>query len=749
MLSRGPATDEYEEGTVSVAGSGFNGMHSINKWILFSSAIIVLAIGAAYSNSFTGKWVLDDKYTILENPHKSPLWPPWNVLWGPKDTPSAGRPIVSLSFAINYALGGENVWGYHLFNLIVHILAGLFLFGVILLTLAYSDVLTYLKRWSILLALVCTLIWALHPLQTESVTYISQRAESLMGLLYLLTMYCAVRGFWEEHQRLWFAGAITACVLGVLSKEVAATVPVVVLLYDRAFVSQNLKGSIKNHWPLYLGLIATWFITVGILFAGTKAETTGFHFVDRGLGVLNYLGTQCNAVVMYLKLAFWPHPLVLDYGDVDGGYPIVKIFSECALSASLLFILASAGLFLFWKKPKWGFLVAWFFIILSPSSSFVPIASELMAEHRMYLPLVSVIVLVVVAVFVLGKKSLLRLRASPWWMIGLATGLMIAIVVTLARVTFLQNQKYQQESAILIESVKEYPNNQRAQYNTGTALAAEKKYEESIPYFEAALRLKLNERHLDARNNLGLALTRLGRYEEARGHIAFLLKYKPDRSDALLTMGTILANLNRLDEAADSYKKALELKPNYMEVHRSLIPVLLRQDKFDEALQHLSVVKRISADSAQAHFELGGLLEGMNHFRAASRQYEETEKLKPDFTEAVFKQGFCAFQMGKVDAAVELYEKTLRLNNNHPDAHNNIGAIQAMRGKFKEAITHFQTAINANPKNATFHVNLGNAMMAVGDTEKAIHAFQQALTIDPNNAAAQYGLAAVLGRKAR
>lgn len=749
MVSTGSGADEYEESTVLVADSGFNGMHSINKWIFLSSAIIVLAIGVAYSNSFTGTWVFDDKYTILENPHKSPLWPPWNVLWGPKDTPSAGRPIVSLSFALNYALGGENVWGYHLFNLIVHILAGLFLFGVIRLTLVYSDVPKYLKRWSILLALVCTLIWSLHPLQTGSVTYISQRAESLMGLFYLLTMYCTVRGFWEEHRRLWFVGTITACVLGVLSKEVAATAPVIVLLYDRAFVSQNLKDSIKNHWPLYLGLIATWLITVGILFAGTKAKTTGFHFADRELGVLNYIGTQCNAIVMYLKLAFWPHPLVLDYGDVDGGYPIVKIFSECALSASLLFILASAGLFLLWKKPKWGFLVAWFFIILSPSSSFIPIASELMAEHRMYLPLASVIVSVVVAVFILGKRFLLRLTISPWLVIGLGTGFIIAIVVTLATVTFLQNQKYHRESAILIESVKEYPNNQRAQYNSGTALAAEKKYEESIPYFEAALRLKLNERHLDARNNLGLSLIRIGRYEEAHRHIAFLLKYKPDRSDALLTMGTILANLNRLDEAVDSYKKALALRPNYMEVHQSLIPVLVKQEKFDEALQHLSMVRRIPADSAQAHFELGGLLEGMSHFNAASRQYKEAEKLKPDFTEAVFKQGFCAFQMGKVDTALELYEKTLRLNNNHPDAHNNIGAIQAMRGKFKEAITHFQIAINANPKNVTFHVNLGNAMMAVGDTEEAFHAFRQALTIDPNNAAAQYGLATAVGRKAQ
>jgi tetratricopeptide (TPR) repeat protein len=726
----------------------FRGVHSINKWILLSSAIIVVTIGVAYSNSFTGTWVLDDKYTILENPHKSPLWPPWNALWGPKDTPSAGRPIVSLSFALNYALGGEKVWGYHLFNLGVHILAALFLFGVIRLTLAYSDVPKYLQQRSILLALVCTLIWALHPLQTGSVTYISQRAESLMGLFYLLTLYCAVRGFREGRRRFWFAGAIAACVLGGLSKEVAATAPVIVLLYDRAFVSQNLKDSIKNHWPLYLGMIATWLITVGILFAGTRARTTGFHFADRGLGVLNYLGTQCNAIVMYLKLTFWPHPLVLDYGDVDGGYPIVRIFSECTWSASLLFILASAGLFLLWKKPKWGFLVAWFILILSPSSSFIPIASELVAEHRMYLSLASVIVFVVAWVFILGKKFLLRFTLSPGWVSGLGASLIIAIVATLATVTFLHNQKYQCESAILTASVKEYPNNQRAQYNAGTALAAEKKYEESIPYFEAALRLKLNERHLDARNNLALSLIRLGRYEEAYRHISFLLKYRPDRSDVLLTMGTILANLNRLDEAVDSYKKALELRPNSMEIHRSLISVLVKQDKLDEALQHLSIVRGIHANSAQAHFELGGLLEGMGHFKAAAGQYEEAEKLKPDFTEAVFKQGFCAFQMGQVDTAMKLYEKTLRLNNNHPDAHNNIGAIQAMRGKFKEAMIHFQTAIHTNPKNATYHVNLGNAMMAMGYTEEATHAFQQALAIDPHNAAAQSGLAAVIHRKA-
>jgi hypothetical protein len=140
----------------------------------------------AYHNGFTGPFLLDDEGRVVQNPQIRQLWPLWDVM------AHSGRPIVELSMAINYALGGLNVWGYHVFNVAVHILAGLVLFGIVRRTLASEPLRARYggaARW---LALAVSTIWMVHPLQTAAVTYVSQRAESLMGLFYLLTLYCGI-----------------------------------------------------------------------------------------------------------------------------------------------------------------------------------------------------------------------------------------------------------------------------------------------------------------------------------------------------------------------------------------------------------------------------------------------------------------------------------------------------------------------------------------------------------------------------
>ena len=176
--------------------------------------------------------------------------------------------MVNLSLAINYALGGMATWGYHALNLAIHILAGLTLFGVVRRTLLQPSLLTRFGQAALSLALAVAVIWTIHPLQTEAVTYIAQRAESLMGLFYLLTVYCFIRGTESETPGIWYKLSVAACLLGMASKEVMISAPLMVLLYDRTFVGGSFRQAWERRRPLYMGLFGTWLL-LGYLVVGT------------------------------------------------------------------------------------------------------------------------------------------------------------------------------------------------------------------------------------------------------------------------------------------------------------------------------------------------------------------------------------------------------------------------------------------------------------------------------------------------
>src|SRR5580700_10360835 len=204
-------------------------------------AMIVLAALAVYYNSFSVPLIFDDALSIINNPtiHKleSAFSPPPNECVG-------GRPILNFTFALNYALAGLNVWGYHAFNLLIHALAGLTLFGLLRRTLSRPPLNGRFGVAALPLALAVAVIWTVHPLQTEAVTYVSQRAESLMGLFYLLTLYGFIRSVESHTPARWQVFSFLACLLGTMSKEIIVTAPVMVLLYDYTFVA----GSFHEAW---------------------------------------------------------------------------------------------------------------------------------------------------------------------------------------------------------------------------------------------------------------------------------------------------------------------------------------------------------------------------------------------------------------------------------------------------------------------------------------------------------------------
>src|SRR5664280_1652766 len=332
--------------------------------------LLVMAAGLwVYHNSLQGVFLFDDDAGIVQNTTIRRLWPMWTALSPPPRATVEGRPLVNLSLAINYAFGGVRVWGYHVLNLTIHILAGLTLFGIVARTLRQPVLRECFGRAALPLALTIALIWVIHPLQTESVAYVIQRAETLMGLFYLLTLYCAIRGADSASANLWYSASVVACLLGMASKEVMVSAPLIVLLYDRTFLSGTFAQAWRQRWRLYVGLAATW-IPLGYLVASTsnRSGSAGFGTIVTWQA---YALTQLQAIALYLKLSIWPDPLVFDYGT-----GLAHSSSEVASSAFIVAVLLVGTLVALRRWPALGFVGVWFFVILAPTTSVLPVATQ-------------------------------------------------------------------------------------------------------------------------------------------------------------------------------------------------------------------------------------------------------------------------------------------------------------------------------------------------------------------------------------
>ena len=242
------------------------------RQVALAVAAIVCLGALAYANSFAGRFIFDDR-AILEDISIRQLWPPWTAMLSPTNV---ARPVVGLTFAINYAISGLEVWSYHLVNLLIHLLAALALFGIVRRALVSERLRGRFGAASVWLAAAVAVIWAVHPLQTQAVTYIVQRGESLMGLMYLATLYAVIRAA-ETASRRWIVAAVISCAIGMATKPVMATAPIIALLFDVIFVAGSLKVALRRRWGLYAALAATWGIMAATIAAPTPADwSVGF-----------------------------------------------------------------------------------------------------------------------------------------------------------------------------------------------------------------------------------------------------------------------------------------------------------------------------------------------------------------------------------------------------------------------------------------------------------------------------------------
>lgn len=630
-------------------------MSGIGRVSILDCSIIVAACLLAYCRTLSVPFLFDDGTSITDNASIRHLF---TSLSPPPSSTVNGRPVLNFSLAINYAFGGTQVGGYHVVNLAIHILSGLTLFGILRRTLATTKIPNARA-----IALSAALLWVVHPLLTESVTYIIQRAESLMGLFYLLAIYCFIRGAEASgtNKRLWFVVSIAACLLGTGTKEVIVSLPIIVLLYDRNY----LAGSFKEAWKLrkwaYVGLAATWApLAASVILSNGRSGSVGFA---RGASALDYLITQFPAVVHYLWLCVWPRNLIFDYGTGLEAHSL-RIIPEVLLVAGL--VAATAwGLF---RRTTCGFLGAVFFATLAPSSSILPIVTETMAEQRMYLASIPVVVLLVLGIY----------RALGRFGVAFCAGL----AVLLLGATIGRNETYRSSETLWRDTARKLPQNERAHYNLGCILEEQPGgLAEAISQFEQATSLRPS--YYKAQESLGLALLHSGRAGDAARELTRAVDLDDDSAEAHNNLGEAFRESGDLQSARTQGELALRIRPDFVEAHNNLGCTLAQiQGGQGQAMAQFREALRLDPSFYKARFNLATSLNSVGRTSEAIEQYEQALLLRPsDATIRFYLAGALLKTPGRVDEGISQLHEVLRIQPDFTKAQIILDKIAEAREK--------------------------------------------------------------------
>lgn len=625
---------------------------------------LVLGAGAlaAYGDSLRGAFVFDDVDSILRNASIRHLWPLSRALFPSRpDLTASGRPVLNLSFALNYAISGTRPWSYHALNILIHFCSGLALFGLLRRTLLRPPLRRRFGPDASNLALTASLLWTVHPLQTEAVAYVAQRAESLMGLFFLLTLYCFARHLEPaeapKRRRRWGWLTVGCCLLGMGTKEVMATAPMLVLAYDRCFCAGTFREAWRERRGLYVALGLTWAPLL-LLVSGTGWSRGGAAGFGKEVTVWNYLLLQPGAVLHYLKLSCWPHPLVFDYGA-----PIGRLASAAVPAAALLVALGASAWALV-RRRSIGFLGAWFFLILAPSSSVVPIATQTMAEHRMYLPLAAPLILAVLAAYARWGR-----RVVPACAVAAAA---------LAAVTAERNRVYASPVCLWTDTLEHAPENARAWNDLGIAQLARGRTAEAIGLLQSAVRLEPES--ASARDNFGLALRQAGRRPEALDQFREAAALAPASSEARYDYGVGLSESGNGTAAAGEFEAALRLAPSLLDARQALANELLAEGRTSEAIAQFETVLRDDPDSPGTEYDLGVAYARLGRMDEAIAHYASAVRLEPDSARARTNLGSALAQTGRYAEAARQFEAALKLDPSDGPARRNLERLRQIAG---------------------------------------------------------------------
>ena len=663
---------------------------------LLLSILIVLVYGNTILNSFH----FDDIPSILEKP--------WIRGWDkiPQFIFSVfQRPLVILSFNLNYAISEFEVWSYHVFNICFHIIASLLVFKLVQQIIFYlQDISTKKNQHLFSWPYIAALVFALHPLSTQSVAYISSRSSIMATIFYLSGLILFFKGFGGRKfnkypGRIYFFGAIFFLLMGGLTKEIIITLPAALFLFHFYFisrespekwVSENLKWVLLLLIPLLAWVVYKQFIGGGLL-AASSAELTSSSWIL----------TQASVVPFeYFRKFIFPFNLNLDIN-----FPILKnwlnpknwmgIFSLGLLIT--LWIRISIGIK---KKGHWeiekrcaGFSLAWIFLTLLPTSSFIPLLDVVM-EHRTYLPLVG-FALLATSIFSWAYRTVVNQNPKNITVSLVQTGILLVLIL-FSLIIIERNKDWKDELTLWTDARQKSPDLVRPYNNLGEAHDKLGNFDQAIGEFNRAL--KINPNYFFGLNNIGNVYGKQGKYGEAINYFKKALDQKSDYSPAHYNIARAYHLVGKKKEAAESYRLAIRFNPYFEQAFYNLAYLSMELSGFDEAIENFNKFIKMQPNHSRAHFGLGNAMMMKGQLDLAMLEYRLSGKLDPTFALPYMNMASIQVQTKNISAAIENYEKALKVNSGLPGIHLSLGMIyyQFMNNAPK-ALGYLNESLRLNP----------------------------------------------------
>ena len=703
-------------------------MHSTTRWRPLAAGVvlIILATWIAYYPSLHGWFVYDDDLLITANPLiKAPdgLYRFWFTAesvdyW----------PVVNTTFWVEWRLWANDPTGYHVTNLLLHI-------GDTLL------IWTILRRLCIPGAFLAALLFGVHPVNVESVAWISQRKNLLAMLFALVSVLCFLKGDATSEATPAAAGArpvfsrwdwlsLAAFTLAMLSKTSAAFLPLVlagVILWQRAVTRRDLLRVV----PFVVVAAALVRLTIWFRPHGGDAPVVTSTQIERVLGAGSVVWFYLSRALLPVNLAFL--------------YPQWQVdVREWRYWLASLGVIALTGL-LWWYRDSWAragvFAWGYYCLALLPVLGFIDVGYMQhlpVADHYQHFALIGVTGLAAAGWGVWQRTA----RGAARRIAGVVAA---AAVAALMLLTWRQSSLYADPVSLYEASLQQNPGSWVAHNNLGVVLVDTGRLTEAIDHYQQALRLHPD--YAAAQYNWGNALMRSGRIDDAQAHYEEALRLQPNYPEAEHNLGVAFTQTGQTEQAIAHYEKAVQLKPNYPDAVNNLGSALLQTGKLQNAIEQFEQAVQLKPDFPNAQYNLGLALAQADRPQEAVAHFREALRLRPDYPEAQNNLGSALLQTGHADEAIEHFAQALRLKPNFTFAEYNMGMALAQQGRLQEAIAHYGQALRLQPDYAEAHNNLGILMAKTGRDQEAIRQYQEALRLKPDYADAQNNLSAALAGK--
>jgi tetratricopeptide (TPR) repeat protein len=554
------------------------GIFSLKLSIAAFTALLILLI---YSSSLGGPFLFDDGSNILENPHIRLTRLNWeDLMQAGFESPLSNRPVANMSFALNYYLAGYRVGGYRLVNILIHILAGLFLYLFFKTTLSLPAVQARygIHPW---LPYAAVLIWLVHPMHTQSVAYVVQRMNSMAAMFYVLAMWLYARARLSQN-RLNQGFLLTGCMLSGLlalgTKEIAATLPLFIFLYEWYFF-QDLSRTWLKRGLIFGAAMLLLIIGVSYLYLdGQPLTRLMAGYQTRNFTLVQRVLTEGRVIMLYLSLLIYPNPNRL---NLDYDFPISHSLLDpitTLLSLSVIIACLALAVGLARKDRLLSFCLLWFLANLAIESSIIGL--EMVFEHRTYLPSMLIILMGLVLAERYATSKALRITA------------ICSVVMVFCAWTFERNSVWGSDVAIWSDTVTKSPQKARPHNNLGNALKLRGDIAGAIAQYKEALRI--NPNYTKAYNNLGNALAAQGNYDQAVEQFEHALQLNPAYAEAYNNIGVTLAGQKKFEEATAYFAEALRLKPDHAGAYNNMGAALVRMGRYQDALAHFYTALRLN-----------------------------------------------------------------------------------------------------------------------------------------------------------